>query len=190
MQIGAIQFSRVGTSQNFAGSFYLISAAENARQLVGGRVGAASGRGRQKGEGGKEGGGERGSLREGSFAPHERLEIPSSNDAPSPPRCVTGVRMAPLETVSTGAHPLVENTYRRENKLPSYKRCGTSPREQPRPCSLPPTAPNRLSRLFIRRYHFHRDAISFLTQPSSVLFFFSSSRNGLRDSFRGNSVLK
>lgn len=58
-------------------------------------------------------------------------EIPSSNDAPSPPRCVTGVRMAPLETVSTDAHPLVENTYRRENKLPSYK-C----RETSRPWSF------------------------------------------------------
>lgn len=53
-------------------------------------------------------------------------EIPSSNDALSPPRCVTRVRMAPLETVSTGAHPLVENTYRRENKLPSYKCHGAS----------------------------------------------------------------
>lgn len=116
----------------------------------------------------KGGGGERKSrsLREDSFAPHERLEIPSSNNAPSPPRCVTGVRMAPLETVSTGAHPLVENTYRRENKLPSYKRRGTSPRKRAASCFLSAgcTTPNGYRDFsFSDIVYFHRGVISLLT---------------------------
>lgn len=81
-------------------------------------------------------------------------EIPSSNDAPLPPRCVTGVRMAPLETVSTDAHPLVENTYRRENKLPSYKCHGTShPWSFVLLCFVGARhGAERLSKLFICRY--------------------------------------
>lgn len=127
------------------------------------------------------------SLREGSFAPHERLEIPSSNDAPPPPRCVTGVRMAPLETVSTGAHPLVENTYRHENKLPSYKRCETSLREQLRASCSParragctPTPNGYRDFSFSDIVYFHRGVISLLTfQPereARIVSYFSAHR--------------